>query len=90
MSQLDLAELSRIPEELVSRWSSLGRAAHGVEGWHVTPGRVLRANGALACANLLKPEHLEKQSRRSVAVRQPQVSAGELVDFYSPPVSLGF
>jgi hypothetical protein len=38
----------------------------------------------------VKLEHLEKQSPFGFAARQPQVSAGELVDFYSPPVSLGF
>jgi hypothetical protein len=65
------------------------RAAHGVEGRHVTPERVLRANGALARANLLKREQLKKKSRHRVAVRQPQVSAGELVDFYSLPATLG-
>jgi hypothetical protein len=51
---------------------------------------VLRANGALACANLLKREQLRKKIRHRVAAQQPQVRAGELVDFYSPPVNLGF
>jgi hypothetical protein len=57
------------------------RAAHGEEGRHSTPERVLRASGGLARANLLKAEQLKKKSLRRVAVRQPQVSAGELVDF---------
>jgi hypothetical protein len=56
------------------------RAAHGVEGRHVTPERVLRASGGFARANLLKREQLKKKSRHRVAVQQPQVSAGELVD----------
>ena len=36
----------------------LCRAAHGLEGWHVTPARALRANArlALAQANLLIPK----------------------------------
>jgi hypothetical protein len=41
---------------------------------------VLRASGALARANLLKREQLRKNPFDPVAVRQPQVSAGELVD----------
>ena len=49
-------------------------------GGHVTPEWVLRASGGLARANLLKAEQLKKKSRHRVAVRQPQVSAGELVD----------
>ena len=58
------------------------RAAYGV-GWrgrHSTPERVLHGNLRLACANLLKAEQLKKKSHLAVAVRQPQVSAGELVD----------
>ena len=34
------------------------RAAHGVEGRHVTPSWVLRGNAKFACANLLKAEPL--------------------------------
>jgi len=56
------------------------RASHGVEGRHVTPERVLRGNLRLPCANLLKAEQLEEKSRQQVAVEQPEVSAGELVD----------
>jgi hypothetical protein len=56
------------------------RAAHGVEGRHSTPERVLHGNFRLPCANLLKPEQLRKKSRRQVAVEQPEVNAGELVD----------
>jgi hypothetical protein len=50
---------------------------------------VLRASGAVARANLLKAEQLKKKSRHPVAVQQPQVSGGELVDFYSLPATLG-
>jgi hypothetical protein len=57
------------------------RAAHGVEGRHSTPERVLHGNFRLPCANLLKAEQLRKKSRRQGAVEQPEVSAGELVDF---------
>ncbi|OLB28361.1 MAG: hypothetical protein AUH01_05090 [Acidobacteria bacterium 13_2_20CM_56_17] len=41
---------------------------------------MLRPRGGLARANLLKAEQLKKKSRHRVPVRQPQVSAGELVD----------
>lgn len=58
------------------------RAAHGVEGRHVTPERVLRASGALAGANLLKAGQLKKKSHLPVAVRQPQVNGRELVDSF--------
>jgi hypothetical protein len=51
-----------------------------VEGRHVTPERVLHASGALARANLLKAEQLKKKSSDPVAVEQPEVNAGELVD----------
>jgi hypothetical protein len=47
---------------------------------HVTPEWVLRGNFRLTRANLLKPEQLEEKSRQQVAVQQPEVSAGELVD----------
>jgi hypothetical protein len=57
------------------------RASHGVEGRHSTPERVLHGNFRLPCANLLKAEQLRKKSRRQGAVEQPEVSAGELVDF---------
>jgi hypothetical protein len=50
---------------------------------------VLRASGALARANLLKAEQLKKNPAKPVAVQQPQVSAGELVDFYGLPATLG-
>ena len=56
------------------------RASHGVEGRHSTPERVLHGNFRLPCANLLKREQLKKNPFDPVAVRQPQVSAGELVD----------
>jgi hypothetical protein len=42
---------------------------------------VLHGNFRLPCANLLKAERLKKKSRHRLAVQQPQVSAGELVDF---------
>ena len=56
------------------------RAAHGVEGRHSTPERVLHGNFRLTYANLLKAEQLRKKSRRQGAVQQPEVNAGELVD----------
>lgn len=56
------------------------RAAHGVEGRHSTPERVLHGNFGLPCANLLKAEQLEENPADSVAVEQAEVSAGELVD----------
>jgi hypothetical protein len=56
------------------------RAAHGVEGGHVTPEWVLRGNFRLTRANLLKAEQLEGKSADPVAVEQPEVNAGELVD----------
>jgi len=56
------------------------RAAHGVEVRHVTPEWVLRGNFRLTRANLLKPEELEENPADQVAVEQPEVNAGELVD----------
>jgi hypothetical protein len=56
------------------------RAAHGVEGRHSTPERVLHGNFRLPWANLLKAERLEEKSCQRVAVEQPEVRAGELVD----------
>jgi len=41
---------------------------------------VLQSNFRLTYANLLKPEQLEEKSRQQVAVEQPEVSAGELVE----------
>jgi hypothetical protein len=51
---------------------------------------VLRGNFRLPGANLLKREQLRKNPFEPVAVQQPEVTAGELVDFYSLPVTLGF
>jgi hypothetical protein len=45
-----------------------------------TPEWVLQSNFRLTCANLLKSEQLEEKSRPQVAVQQPEVNAGELVD----------
>jgi hypothetical protein len=56
------------------------RLRRRVECGHSTPERVLHGNFRLPCANLLKPEQLRKKSRRQVAVEQPEVNAGELVD----------
>jgi len=56
------------------------RAAHGVEGRHSTPERVLHGNFRLPCANLLKAGQLEENRADPVAVEQPEVNAGELVD----------
>ncbi len=56
------------------------RAAHGVEGRHSTPERVLCGNLRLPCANLLKAEQLEENPADPVAVEQPEVNARELVD----------
>jgi hypothetical protein len=56
------------------------RASHGVEGRHSTPERVLHGNFGLPSANLLKAEQLEENPADPVAVEQPEVSAGELVD----------
>jgi hypothetical protein len=56
------------------------RASHGVEVRHSTPERVLHGNFGLPCANLLKAEQLGENPADPVAVRQPQVNAGELVD----------
>jgi hypothetical protein len=44
------------------------------------PFEVLHSNFRLPCANLLKPEQLEENPALSVAVEQPEVRAGELVD----------
>lgn len=55
-------------------------SASGGGGGHVTPERVLRGNFRLTRANLLKAEQLEEKSCDSVAVQQPEVTAGELVD----------
>ena len=57
-------------------------AAYGVgcEGGHVTPEWVLRGNFRLTCANLKKAKRLEENPAVAVAVQQPEVSAGELVD----------
>jgi len=41
---------------------------------------VLRGNLRLPGANLLKAEQLEEKSAVEVAVEQPEVTAGELVD----------
>ena len=41
---------------------------------------MLHGNFRLPCANLLKAEQLEEKSRDPVAVEQPEVNAGELVD----------
>jgi hypothetical protein len=41
---------------------------------------VLRGNFRLTRANLLKQGQLRKKSRRQVAVEQPEVNAGELVE----------
>ncbi len=56
------------------------RASHGVEGRHSTPERVLHGIFQLPCANLLKAERLEENPANPVAVEQPEVNAGELVD----------
>jgi hypothetical protein len=56
------------------------RASHGVEGRHSTPERVLHGNLRFPCANLLKAEQLEENPFDPVAVEQPEVNAGELVD----------
>lgn len=66
-------------EQLKAR-SKSGRASHGVEGRHATPERVLRGNLRLPCANLLKAVQLGKNPAIAVAVEQPEVNAGELVD----------
>ena len=55
-------------------------ASQRVEGRHSTPERVLHGDFGLPCANLLQAEQLKEESRHRVAVRQPLVSAGELVD----------
>ncbi|MGA9990399.1 MAG: hypothetical protein WBP69_21675, partial [Terriglobales bacterium] len=47
---------------------------------HVTPEWVLRGNFRLTRANLKKAKRLEEKSRQQVAVEQPEVNAGELVD----------
>jgi hypothetical protein len=60
--------------------SVFSRAAHGVEGRHSTPERVLHGNFRLPCANLLKRGQLRKKPADQGAVEQPEVSAGELVD----------
>jgi hypothetical protein len=41
---------------------------------------VLRGNFGLPCANLLKAEQREENPADPVAVEQPEVNAGELVD----------
>jgi hypothetical protein len=41
---------------------------------------VLRSNLRLLAVNLLKAEQLEENPAGPVAVEQPQVNAGELVD----------
>ena len=51
-----------------------------MEGRHSTPERVLRGNLRLPCANLLKAEELEENLVIVVAVEQPEVRAGELVE----------
>jgi hypothetical protein len=43
---------------------------------------VLRGNLRLLAVNLLKPEQLREKSRHQVAVEQPQVNGGELVDSF--------
>jgi hypothetical protein len=48
---------------------------------HVTPERVLRSNLRLLAVNLLKTKQLRENPSDPVAVEQPPVSAGELVDF---------
>ena len=45
-----------------------------------TPERVLHGNFRLPCANLSKAEQLEENPAIAVAVEQPEVNAGELVD----------
>ena len=52
----------------------------GCNGRHSTPERVLHGNFRLPCANLLKAEQLKENPADQVAVEQPEVSAGELVD----------
>jgi hypothetical protein len=47
---------------------------------HSTPEWVLQSNFRLTRANLLKAGQLRKKSRCQVAVEQPEVSAGELVE----------
>jgi hypothetical protein len=42
---------------------------------------VLHDNAKFACANLLKAEPLKENPFDPVAVRQLEVTAGELVDF---------
>jgi len=49
---------------------------------HVTPERVLHSNLRLLAVNLLKPEQLREKSFDLVAVEQPQVNGGELVDSF--------
>lgn len=58
------------------------RAAFGIggRGGHVTPKWELQSNFRLTQANLQKAKRLRGKSRRQVAVQQPQVRAGELVD----------
>jgi hypothetical protein len=50
---------------------------------------VLRASGALARELVESRAAKKKKSRHPVAGQQPQVSGGELVDFYSLPATLG-
>jgi hypothetical protein len=72
----DLPARGAVPGEVKTRSCS----ARGVRERHSTPERVLHGNFRLPCANLLKAEQLEENPGIAVAVEQPEVRAGELVD----------
>jgi hypothetical protein len=70
-----------VRSKLLRARSKSRRLRRRAEGRHSTPERVLHGNFRLPCANLLKAEQLEENPFDSVAVEQPEVTAGELVDF---------
>jgi hypothetical protein len=75
-------EVFVLPEVGLRGVEVFSRAAHGVEGRHVTPERELRSNLRLLAVNLLKTKRLRDNPSDPVAVEQPQVNERELVDSF--------